>query len=475
MLKMTEIKLELLNDVDMLLMVEKGIRGGVSMITKRYAKANNKYMKDYRKDEKSIFIKYLDANNLYGWAMSEPLPTDGFKWMSKDKLRHWYRYPCILEVDLEYPEKLRDLHDEYPLAPEHLTLNKVEKSAAVIVDTIDIASLRQERNELQTCFNELTHQQDRIEDELSNEEDKRAVTSEYDRWDKENQEMFKTLNNTIADLLSSQSDRSSVKSNRTRATSQSYASSSSSRSSISRKAEVTIKAAKLDAELKFLYLESENAAALRKQQDEMEKLRIMKELAIAKAELTAFDQVKREEDDENATPPSDCGGSELLHEYLETQLSVLTPSEVGGVKTPPNGTATSSPGDHQKSSSINESNAKKPTPRENFTPTTPSNNDAISRLADLLSERHGRDNLPRPEPEVFDGNLLRFPLWMKSFETLIENQTTSPSERLYYFGRYTGGEAKEAIGGLLPLNSENAYSKAKKTITQQIRKYLSHL
>ncbi|KAK3745699.1 hypothetical protein QZH41_007910 [Actinostola sp. cb2023] len=127
MLKMTEIKLELLNDVDMLLMVEKGIRGGVSMITKRYAKANNKYMKDYRKDEKSIFIKYLDANNLYGWAMSEPLPTDGFKWMSKDKLRHWYRYPCILEVDLEYPEKLRDLHDEYPLAPEHLTLNKVEK------------------------------------------------------------------------------------------------------------------------------------------------------------------------------------------------------------------------------------------------------------------------------------------------------------------------------------------------------------
>ncbi|KAK3709219.1 hypothetical protein QZH41_004583 [Actinostola sp. cb2023] len=341
---------------------------------------------------------------------------------------------------------------------------QINRSAAVIVDTIDIASLRQERNELQTCFNELTHQQDRIEDELSNEEDKQAVTSEYDRWDKENQEMFKTLNNTIADLLSSQSDRSSVKSNRTRATSQSYASSSSSRSSISRKAEVTIKAAKLDAELKFLYLESENAAALRKQQDEMEKLRIMKELAIAKAELTAFAQVKREEDDENATPPSDCGGSELLHEYLETQLSVLTPSEVGGVKTPPNGTATSSPGDHQKSSSINESNAKKPTPRENFAPTTPSNNDAISRLADLLSERHGRDNLPRPEPEVFDGNLLRFPLWMKSFETLIENQTTSPSERLYYLGRYTGGEAKEAIGGLLPLNSENAYSKAKKLL-----------
>ncbi|KAK3745935.1 hypothetical protein QZH41_003071 [Actinostola sp. cb2023] len=79
MLKMTEIELELLTDVDMLLMIEKGTRGGVSMITKRYAKANNKYMKDYKKDKKDIFIKYLDANNLYGWAMSEPLPTDGFK------------------------------------------------------------------------------------------------------------------------------------------------------------------------------------------------------------------------------------------------------------------------------------------------------------------------------------------------------------------------------------------------------------
>ncbi|KAK3737410.1 hypothetical protein QZH41_000675 [Actinostola sp. cb2023] len=118
MLKMTQIKLELLTDVDMLLMVEKGIRGGVSTITKRYAKANNKYMKEYRKEEKSIFIKYLDANNLYGWAMSEPLPTDGFKWMGPEKLRRWYRHPCILEVDLEYPEALRELHDEYPLAPE---------------------------------------------------------------------------------------------------------------------------------------------------------------------------------------------------------------------------------------------------------------------------------------------------------------------------------------------------------------------
>jgi len=87
MLKMTKINLELLSDADMVLMIEKGIRGGVSMISKRYAKANNKYMKNYDKTQKSLFIKYLDANNLYGWAMSEKLPTHGFRWMNKLEIK----------------------------------------------------------------------------------------------------------------------------------------------------------------------------------------------------------------------------------------------------------------------------------------------------------------------------------------------------------------------------------------------------
>ena len=79
-LKVTDVKLELLSDIDMLLMVEKGIRGGVSMISNRFGKANNKYMgKSFIKKEPSKYITYLDANNLYGWAMSKPLPTHGFK------------------------------------------------------------------------------------------------------------------------------------------------------------------------------------------------------------------------------------------------------------------------------------------------------------------------------------------------------------------------------------------------------------
>ena len=65
----------------MLLMFEKGIRGGITQAVKRYVKANNKYMKDlYNPDEESMYLQYLDANNLYGWAMIQKLPTHGFLW-----------------------------------------------------------------------------------------------------------------------------------------------------------------------------------------------------------------------------------------------------------------------------------------------------------------------------------------------------------------------------------------------------------
>jgi len=127
MLKKTQIKLELLHDSNMLLMIEKGIRGGISIISKRYAKANNKYLSDFSPEKESSFIKYLDANNLYGWAMSQPMPYEGFKWMHKEELKYWRKHPCILEVDLEYPSELHELHNDYPLAPERLVVDKVEK------------------------------------------------------------------------------------------------------------------------------------------------------------------------------------------------------------------------------------------------------------------------------------------------------------------------------------------------------------
>jgi hypothetical protein len=89
-LKKTEVKLELLSDPDMLLMIEKGIRGGISTISTRYAKANNSYMgTDYNSNEPSKFIQSLDSNNLYGWVMSKKLPTRGFEWMIDEELKNW--------------------------------------------------------------------------------------------------------------------------------------------------------------------------------------------------------------------------------------------------------------------------------------------------------------------------------------------------------------------------------------------------
>ena len=133
MLKMTGVNLELLSNVDMLLMIEKGIRGGVSMVSNRYGKANNKYMKDFNEKEPSKFLSYLDSNNLYGWGMSQKLPVHSFKWMSNKEIENlfnnqivqvWEKNPCILEVDLIYPEELHDLHNDYPLCPERVECDK---------------------------------------------------------------------------------------------------------------------------------------------------------------------------------------------------------------------------------------------------------------------------------------------------------------------------------------------------------------
>ena len=81
----------------------------------------------YDASKPTKYITYLDANNLYGWAMSKPFPTHGFKWMKAGKLENWRNYSCILEVDLEYPKSLHDWHNDYPLAPEQIKINKVDK------------------------------------------------------------------------------------------------------------------------------------------------------------------------------------------------------------------------------------------------------------------------------------------------------------------------------------------------------------
>ena len=87
MLKMTGIKLEFMTDIYMFQFIEKGLRGGISYIANRYGEANNNYMKGYNPDKPKKYIMYLDANNLYGWAMSQCLPTGGFKWMTEKQMQ----------------------------------------------------------------------------------------------------------------------------------------------------------------------------------------------------------------------------------------------------------------------------------------------------------------------------------------------------------------------------------------------------
>ena len=132
MLKMTDIKLELITDINMYQFIEKGMRGGISYIANRYGKANNKYIKTYDEKAPLKYIMYLDANNLYGWAMSQYLPTGGFKWMTEKqidnidlaKYKEDSNKGLILEVDLAYPEELHHLHNDYPLAPEKVKVTE---------------------------------------------------------------------------------------------------------------------------------------------------------------------------------------------------------------------------------------------------------------------------------------------------------------------------------------------------------------
>ena len=142
-LKKTKVKLDLLTDIDMLLMVEKGIRGGICHSIYQYAKANNKYMKDYDKNKESSYLKYWDVNNLYGWAMSQKLPVNNFEWIkdtsqfNEDFIKNYNEESdegYFLEVDVQYLEKLHELHNDLPFLPERMKIEKIEKLVANLHD-----------------------------------------------------------------------------------------------------------------------------------------------------------------------------------------------------------------------------------------------------------------------------------------------------------------------------------------------------
>ena len=129
----------------MLMMIEKGIRGGMCHAVYRYAKANNKYMKNYDIDIELSYLEYLDANNLYGWAMSQKLPVDGFEQLEEDDLSKFNESfvknydensdkGYILKVDIDYPKNLHKLHSDLPFLPERKKIEKVKKLVCTVQD-----------------------------------------------------------------------------------------------------------------------------------------------------------------------------------------------------------------------------------------------------------------------------------------------------------------------------------------------------
>ena len=154
-LKKTEVKLELLTDNDKLLMSEEGIRRGMCQAIYHYAKANNKYMKNYNKNALITYLMYLDANNLYGWAMLQKLPVGDFKWTEKDNFNEKFikNYDVdsdigyLLEVDVHYPRNFHRLHSDLPFSPERKKINKCSKLVNILHDkknyVIHIRALKQ--------------------------------------------------------------------------------------------------------------------------------------------------------------------------------------------------------------------------------------------------------------------------------------------------------------------------------------------
>ena len=356
-------------------------------------------------------------------------------------------------------------------------------------------------------------------------EDKRIEqNTRYDFLNHGNREALRLLNEKISALKAEKDDHSSILSSASKHSRLSKCSkmSGASSSSLQKRAQMAARVARLESELKFPDAESQKTAALTKNEDEIKKLHMMKELAATQAELEAVIKIEEENYgdlghvEERPSLKDNCS-KDLLEKYLQSQIdsilqvpkssdllpaprtgSNVTSAPTLNVEAPTNvmftgssnlprlhmSTSEESPQRSQASLSSNpfaspfttaissHKTPRKPVPdaRLNspiYNLPVSSGVDLMQRLADLLTQRQDRDSLPHPEPEVFTGNPLRYPNWVKFFETFIERKTMDPSERLYYLGKYTTGAAKEAVSGLLSLDNVDAYNKAKTILTNR--------
>ena len=427
-------------------------------------------------------------------------------------------------------EKMKDfrlqLTERDFIAAHRACSKQVLRIQSILADEADIPALQQERGKLETRMEDFTNAHTALYDTLENEEERVEQNRRFDDLNRGNQEAFRSLNDKIIATRAPRDDSSSISSSRSKYSRLSKGSNSSSATSILRKAKMAAKAARLEAELKFLDEENERKASLKKQEDEVKKIKMLKKLAATQAELEAVNKVEEQHfgvvnHTEEGTLPKDNCSDEHLENYLQAQVnSILHPPATSSVIPPgteialnafpasvPNTIAQTSvtftngssptplvhmspiqePSQRPQPSKLNPSASpftgitpafapsRRPIPDEQLNPSEPdtpvpftsTGEDLMQRLADLLAQRQDRDSLPRPEPEVFNGNPLCYPHWIKSFEALIERKTKDPSERLYYLSKYTKGEAKEAVSGLLSLDSVNAYNKAKRILASR--------
>ena len=145
-LKRTEVKLELISDIDMLFMIEEGIKGGICHSVLRHTKANNKYMKDYDENKDDSFLLYTEFNNLYGKVMSEKSPVDGFEWIEdtseidENFIKNYDEDSDVgyfIKADIQNPKELDNNHSDLPLLPERMKVNKYKKLVCNLYDEKD--------------------------------------------------------------------------------------------------------------------------------------------------------------------------------------------------------------------------------------------------------------------------------------------------------------------------------------------------
>ena len=390
----------------------------------------------------------------------------------------------------------------------------------VIADTTNLNLLMSERTFLEAKMEILSTANEKLYDFMEGNYDmKKEALMKFESIEREHSDTLRKVNERMCKLKQETGSEKSRISRRSSQDSHSRKSNgSSAASSLAKRTAIAAHVARLKTELEFADAEARKTSALKEHEDELKRFKLTKELAVAKAEMEAV--IKNEEDGIVAKEslPDEIDKNYVLQNYLRTRASSVTNIDNATVETnveSVDGPLKESPSNNGIPVAKNEPIATPskinpadetisspiPTPKslnpfapefeagpfprydpyytvdyepykyqEAKTSDSPHKStveDPLTRLADILSQRRLQDTLPLPEPEIFSGDLLHYPVWLKSFETIIEGQTEKVSQRLYYLGKYTTGEPKEAISGLLLLETEEAYKQARKILADR--------